>query len=432
MSPDGTNPSKQFKKGMNGKRVRQSMEERYQIESIDRYNKLNHACSKHLHRDAKIVKSFECQKIVRAIKAANDSLSDQTGKGDDDNKEKKETISRALKRIETLQLKLEHTKKMDLDGLVQVGLKRLGVLSLDPRVHAEHNLGVGDNSIDAPMHPDQIQTDESQNRRLDSKASPQFDDPFYQTLLESILRHKRLSSSLDQCNDKVTEYRQWAMRQEVMRRGEDNPEDNLHGGNKKKKKNNRQGNASRNDTVVFARGFNDRKRGLDLGGHEGASGLFIGSLAGNSTEVYSDGGDPDMEGDEDEYGSQEDRKKNRPGQRARRAKATAIEARKAGKTWDSSMNWRERKRDKKGNSHDDGKRANGLEDEDGGQDYKSRGGERKRNKSDGGVVPKAAQHIATMGKTWKEEGNAHPSWAAAAAQKSQGIAKFEGKKITFD
>jgi hypothetical protein len=37
-----------------------------------------------------------------------------------------------------------------------------------------------------------------------------------------------------------------------------------------------------------------------------------------------------------------------------------------------------------------------------------------------------------MGKTWKEEGNAHPSWAAAAAQKSQGIAKFEGKKITFD
>jgi hypothetical protein len=49
------------------------------------------------------------------------------------------------------------------------------------------------------------------------------------------------------------------------------------------------------------------------------------------------------------------------------------------------------------------------------------------------VVPKAApQHIASMGKTWKDEGNAHPSWVAAAAQKSQGIAKFEGKKITFD
>jgi hypothetical protein len=48
-------------------------------------------------------------------------------------------------------------------------------------------------------------------------------------------------------------------------------------------------------------------------------------------------------------------------------------------------------------------------------------------------VPKAApQHIASMGKTWKDEGNAHPSWVAAAAQKSQGIAKFEGKKITFD
>jgi hypothetical protein len=428
-APDGTNPSQQSKKGKNGKRVRQSMEEQYQIESIDRYNKLNHACSKHLHREAKVVKSFECQKIVRAIKAANDSLSEQTGKGDDDNKEKKEIISKALKRIASLQLKLERTKKMDLDVLVQVGLKRLGVFDL--LIHAEQNLGVDDNRKDASMHPGQIRTDESQKRRLDSKASLQFDDPFYQTLLESFLRHKRLSSSLDQCNDKVAEYRQWAMRREVIRLWKDNPEENLHGGNKKKKKNNRQGNASGNDTVVVAGGFNDRKRGLDLSGHEGASGLFIGSLAGNSTEVYSDGGDHDMEGDEDEYDYQEDRKKNRPGQRARRAKATAIEARKAGKTWDSSMNWRERKRDKKRNSHDDGKRTNGLEDEDGGKDYKSREGERKRNKSDGGVVPKAAQHIATMGKTWKEEGNAHPSWAAAAAQKSQGIAKFEGKKITF-
>ena len=223
-----------------------------------------------------------------------------------------------------------------------------------------------------------------------------------------------------------------------MQRGaSNNLEEHPHGdvgGNKKKKKKinqNQQGNSAVNDTIIVAAsGFNSRRRGgLDMGGHEGASGLFIGSLAGHLVESYGDagGGDEDMDGDDDdEYRYHQDdtsKKKNRPGQRARKAKATAIEARKAGKTWDSSMNWREKK---KGDSE-------GL----GSKDYKkSRGGgtdQHKRNESDKGssvvVVPKAApQHIASMGKKWKDEGNVHPSWV----QKSQGIAKFEGKKITFD
>lgn len=111
----------------------------------------------------------------------------------------------------------------------------------------------------------------------------------------------------------------------------------------------------------------------------------------------------------------------------------AIEAKNAGKTWDSSLNWREKKKDI------DGDQIRGTT---GG----SRGGERRdqnnsrdvqntRNKSNTDNKPKEAKHqdIATMGKAWKEEGNAHPSWATkAAAQKSQGITEFKGKKITFD
>ncbi|KAL3811274.1 hypothetical protein ACHAXA_009274 [Cyclostephanos tholiformis] len=426
---DDTNPSKQSVKSKNKKlQARKSLEEQFQIESIDRYNKLNHVCSKHLHREAKVVKSFECQKIVRAIKAVKDSLGVQTGRDDDNSKEKKEIASTALKKIQTLELKLVGTKKMDLDFVVQVGLKRIGVLNLDPRVHADHYLVVDENSKNASIvNSEHVRTNESQQRNLDPQLSPQFDDPFYQTLLESMLRHKRLSTCLDQLNEKITEYRQWSMRRESIRRGECNPEGKFNGGYKTKKPNNRQGNTYGNDTIVVAGGFNGRKRGLDLAGHEGASGIFIGSLAGNSAEASIDGGKHDMDGDEvdedNEYGYQEDRKKNRPGQRARRAKATAIEARKAGKTWDSSMNWRERKRERKGNTLSDGKVIH---------EHEGEHGERKRNKSDDGGMPKAAQHIATMGKTWKEEGNAHPSWAAAAAQKSQGIVKFEGKKITFN
>jgi hypothetical protein len=422
----GTTKQSSKKNKLGNKRARPSPEEQYRLESVDRYDKLCHACTKHLHREAKVVKSFECQKIVRAIKVAKDAVSgDHPAAEDDDNiddekNDKDKETNKVARRIETLQHKLERTKKMDLDILVQVGLKRLGVVSLDPRLdptHAvEHN-----NTID------DIKDDKKSQKTL---SPQQFDDPFFQTLLESMFRHKRLSTALDQMNDKVTEYRQWTTRWETMQRGEiDNSEDNPHGGGNKKKNK----KMNQNDTIVVAAsgGFNSRRRGdLDMGGHEGTSGIFIGSLAGHPIQDAGDGdGDEDMgDDDDDEYGTS--KKKNRPGQRARKAKATAIEARKAGKTWDSSMNWREKKK---------GDNIGGL---DGGKkDYNnSRGGteQHKRNDNDRGssnsvvVVPKAApQHIASMGKTWKDEGNAHPSWVAAAAQKSQGIAKFEGKKITF-
>ena len=136
--------SKQPKKR---KRVRPSPEDQHQIEVADRFNKLVHACSKHLHKDAKIVKSFECQKIVRSIKSAKEASNDDVGKGTniDGKSEATQMKPKSLTRLETLENKLERTKKLDLEALVQVGLKRLGVLSLDPRVDEESTLDAGDN-----------------------------------------------------------------------------------------------------------------------------------------------------------------------------------------------------------------------------------------------------------------------------------------------
>mmetsp|Transcript_24875 Transcript_24875/g.44773 ORF Transcript_24875/g.44773 Transcript_24875/m.44773 type:complete len:444 (-) Transcript_24875:24-1355(-) len=433
LSTKNPTSTKQAKKGNKRKRIKQSSEEIHAIESTDRYNKLHHACSKHLHREAKIVKSFECQKIVRSIKASNDSLSAQAQQDNEnevDGEEKKETknSAKALKRVQTLQNKLDRTKKMDLDVLVQVGLKRLGVLNLDPRVPEENTNDDGTAESTSP--------DKSQPQASDTKVPSQSEDQFYQTLLESMLQHKRLSAALDQLNEKVTEYRQWMMHREAMLRGEGNPEDHPAGSKKRKNKKQQQGKSTTgNDTMVVAGGFNSKKRGLDLGGHEGASGLFIGSLSGTmATEGYDEGGE-NMDGndDGDHYGYQEEKKKNRPGQRARKAKAMAIEARKSGKTWDSSSNWREKKNDPNENKHDKGQRSTKTEGGEGRDNSKSKANIGKpSNESGGGVKPKEAQHIAAMGKTWKEEGNAHPSWAAAAAKKSEGIAKFAGTKITFD
>ena len=404
--------SKQPKKR---KRVRPSPEDQHQIEVADRFNKLVHACSKHLHKDAKIVKSFECQKIVRSIKSAKEISSEDAGKCNniDGASDATNMEPKSLTRLKTLEKKLERTKKLDLEALVQVGLKRLGVLSLDPRVDEEFILDEGDNHETFGK-----QRKEARSQNLDAKALSQCDDPFYQALIESMLQHKRLSASLDQLNEKVTEFREWKVSREGMLPGETNTIDDA-GGSMKRKKKKQEINSSGNSTMVVAGGFQSRKRGLDLGGDEGASGLFIGSLAGLPAEAYTDDGEYDMGGSDDDDrnmdGYQEEMKKNRPGQRARRAKATAIEARKSGKTWVSSLNWREKKSGRVD-----------VKSRDGGHDHKS------RPSDSGSVKPTAAQHIATMGKTWKEEGNAHPSWAAKAAQKSQGIAKFEGTKITFD
>jgi len=333
-----------------------------------------------------------------------------------------------LKRVQMLQKKLDQTKKMDLEVLVQVGLKRLGLLNLDPHLHE------GDNNDDnIGSSTDDSKAVKSSWQTSATKTCPQSEDKFHQTLLESMLRHKRLSAALDQLNEKVTEYRQWTTHREAMLRGEANQEENPPGSKKRNKKKQKVKMNTGNDTMIVAGSSNSRNRGLDLNGHEGASGLFIGSLSGMMpVEGYADGGETYMDGqdnDEEEwqYGYQEEKKKNRPGQRARRAKAMAIEARNAGKTWDSSINWREKK-DRHGSKYDTQQTRSDMERGDRKGDYQSKG---NKGRPVGGTKAKEAQHIATMGKTWKEEGNAHPSWAAAS-KKSQGISKFQGKKITFD
>ena len=160
------------------------------------------------------------------------------------------------------------------------------------------------------------------------------------------------------------------------------------------------------------------KRGREEQEFQGDSNLFIGSLNDSAlpteqeeVEEY-DGIGYGMRNEYEQFPVEKKKKKNRQGQRARRIKAMAIEARKAGRVWDPSINWREKKPKAKENEKDEkNESASGL---------------------DKSKEIKAAE-VANMGKSWKEEGKAHPSWAAREAQKAKsGIAAFAGKKITFD
>jgi hypothetical protein len=121
-------------------------------------------------------------------------------------------------------------------------------------------------------------------------------------------------------------------------------------------------------------------------------------------------------------------KKNRPGQRARKAKAMAIEAKKAGRVWDSSVNWREKKKKQKQ------KKPN----EKGDKETDVVNNKQEMMISASGLDKSKdikVSEVVNMGKDWKEQGKAHPSWAAREAQKAKsglGMVAFAGKKITFD
>ncbi len=393
-------PNKNAKKGKKRKLNKQSREELYISERKDRYNKLHHACSKLLHREGKVVKSFMCQKVGKEIKTAQEKESSIQDSEDAAKELTAKVLAKTQKRRAKLEQKLEQTKNFELSSIVDVGLKRLGVLNL--------------------MSDDENDTTDDKNASS-KPSSSQADDPFYADLIESMLQHKRLSSAMDQLNDKVTDFRQWSTRRQNMLIGGDDPAyaDQYTGGNKKRKKQMQQDRT--NETLVFAGG---KRNGRNMGGHEGTSGLFIGSLSGIPVEGY----DEDGEDGEDNYGYDDvmdpPKKKNRPGQRQRKAKAMAIEAKKAGRTWDASNNWREKK---KGPARrDDSRSYDGRRSNEAGRD------DRRHNDNAESAKPRKAEEIAEMGKSWKEEGNAHPSWAAAAAQKSQGIQAFQGKKITFD
>lgn len=266
---------------------------------------------------------------------------------------------KVARRVANLDEKLRYTKAFSIDEIERICLRRVGLKNTD-----------GAESVP----DDQKEDDLSKKYKKD--------------LVDSMLRQKKLSSAMQSASEKVSAYYIWLSRREEQIR--------MRG--KSKSKNNKSTGQSRGT-----------KRGRDTGfdDHGGNSALFIDSLNGSTLTT-----------EDQEYafgmsygGEQEVKKKNRPGQRARKMKAMAIEAKKAGRVWDSNNSWREKKVKPEGKRTKTNEHASGLD--------KSK----KINVAE----------VASMGQSWKEEGKAHPSWAAREAQKAKsGISQFAGKKITFD
>lgn len=375
----------------NKKKSKKSKQELHEEEAGEKHSSLIAQTTKSIRKEAKVVKSFECQKIIRKIKALNESSKSASTANDKDEDGATNTSDAAISptaagvdektqlQLEKLDEKLKAMKEFDIDCVVQVALRRLGL---------EHNKGKNKNK----------DKDKDKDNNPEEKKSTK-------SIIESLIKQKRVSSAMQSMSEKVSDYNAWLSRREQwLAKGGKGPmsvhyDSNTTENNKGKK----------------------RGREIDVAGHDGASGLFIESLAGNAVPE-DEFGDPSLMGYEgyEQEGYvpefQQQKKKNRPGQRSRKAKALAIEAKKAGKNWDNSINWREPKK---------------RSEEEHNQNYQKNESASGLDRSKGIKVAE----VANMGKDWKEEGKAHPSWAAREAQKEKsgmGIVAFAGKKITFD
>jgi len=301
-----------------------------------------------IRRVGKQVRTFLTLKIIQKIKTLRTAIENDTGDPDENEKCKDARKKRNDKRhrqITNAEGKLKLTKEFDIEILVD---RCLEDLKFNDHINSE--------------------SEETKNKVSDDASKED-------VVLHSFLMHKKIASVVQSIKEKKSDFE--------ARKHYNTSE------RAKKERNNQH--------------EHKRKRLEEYGA---SSGLFIGSLSGGQSmmdedEVVGHAYDP--------YDDLHEKpKKNRPGQRARRAKAMALEARRQGKEY-KSINWRPKKATQDGD--EDSRKASGLDDH----------------------KPINAADVADMGKNWKDSGKAHPSWAAKEhAKKQTGIATFAGKKITFD
>lgn len=339
-----------------------------------KYSSIIYMSTKTLRKEAKVVKSFECQKVVRKIKDYKLSESSES-QNDDKIKDFEET----LKKI----------KAFDLDLLVQTCISRCGL------VHDLYGISTkGDKNINT-------------KNTHDTKRELEFDE-FTTKLMKDMIQHKKIASLMQTIRVKVSEFKTWLAKEEEWLAGKKVKDTDAADRGQKRKRN------------EYSSAANDQ---------------FIGSLARGDEMIedadLNEGADSDDGNDNygvnHQYGDCSNVqivKKNRMGQRQRKSKARAIEALNIGKKFqmEQSLNWRPKKEKKEKKEKKDEKQHTDKQKEE------TASGLDKSKKI------KVAD-VANMGKSWKEEGKAHPSWAARETQKSKyglGIVEFTGKKITFE
>ena len=213
--------------------------------------------------------------------------------------------------------------------------------------------------------------------------------PELKSQVDMVLTHTRFQKVLEEWHKKVTEYRRWAL----------NFDDRIENRQNPKKETVTTTMRSKNQPISVFCSLNEDDTAAD----------------GNEISPYGPGA----------FMEEVPVKKNRKGQRARRAKARALEAKKEGKKYES-LNWRSAEE-----KHAKNKKVEEEQPEEEENNHPSWAA--KRNEPSGIVEFKGTKvnfgEGASENKSEPPAEN-HPSWEAKKAQKS-GIVAFQGTKITF-
>ena len=370
------NSTKKKQKRKRGGISRDELEEQWKQE---RYDKLIYGARKDIYKRSKLVRTIYVQKCTR--------------KNIDKTKEKQQDLA--------------DWKSLPLETLVvQEAVRRLGVTHLNPNYQKDHDQESSATPTTTTTTTTIVETAEQQ--------------ALYNSKISLLLQHKKMEACLEDWNEKVTDFRRWCLRlSEKTEPGYKNKPTAEQGGKKKKKT--KPNNPS--ESLVSA--------SLDTS-------MFC-SLGGDKDDG-EDGDDDDEEEAEHKYSQygpgafaiEVPSKKNRMGQRARRAKHQAIQAKKDGKEY-SSINWREKKPRDDGELGESGGFSNNSQshqshNHSGAASYShshSNNSNSNSNNATGAAAPKQQKN-----REEKDAASAHPSWAAKKAQKDT-IVEFKGTKITF-
>jgi hypothetical protein len=400
-----------------------------QEQQQDYYDRLIYQCRKDLNKQIKITKKFEIQKQIRKIKEMTTTHTSSTTDKTIDARKNQVAVANQEK-------KLQHLKEYSFEPVIRECFRRLGILQLDPRhfygtktvvnelesddvtnqsnivshtttesvIEIKQCIDVGSTVVAGVDDDCLVATDGDGNDNVE-----QVDDGW---ILERIMKHKTILSALEQWNDEVTEYRRWCLRQQE--RNEMGTSEFQETSSKKKNKT--KGNA------VTTTVLNEKDNLLG----NGAS-LFVTLGKGKVQDDVDDMNDSHADpfsyygpgGDDTNNIS----KRNRQGQRGRRAKAAALEAKKRGRTLrpEESLNWRQ----------STSKSSQGHQSRDCTVTSNVQAKNIATSKPSSSVFPKKHDALPPSQSTPLPIEQLHPSWQARKVQK-ESIVAFQGKKITFD
>mmetsp|Transcript_5726 Transcript_5726/g.12090 ORF Transcript_5726/g.12090 Transcript_5726/m.12090 type:complete len:455 (-) Transcript_5726:1279-2643(-) len=424
------------------KRPRRNTVVTLQEEAQDYYNRLQYKCQKEWNKQIKATKKLESLKLMKRVQQERKQT---TSSNDNDNQETLPTTTK----LQRLEEELQDFKAVDAQLMVDEALRRLGVKNLDPSLslalqHEEDEEAKDDSDsksqndseqdsgddVSASKNAEEDQTDlnveDSKSKQMEKPTDPKptlHSPPIVATKeqsqwIERVLSQSRLVKLMEEWNQEISNYRKW-----YLQRQQYFEEQNQEGGEDNHKKRNKKDKKIKNGKTNPNTGSSAEERDYLTYGQS----VFV--QLGNDGNAQMMGGDnSDVENDDDDdfegvfipTAANTKPKKNRPGQRARKAKAMAKEQqehngyqrspRRGPSNPEESLNWRGRNR------------GGGAQK---GSDDKSR---RRSNESNSQGAPPPAKR---GGNGDDIEGPLHPSWEARKA-KSDGIVQFQGKKITFD